>query len=108
MLGLLCPLAGMYVPRPCVPVTLCQPNMLLGHQLLIVPAVLASTQSIPENELTQCSALANELSATNTPDAGLSLCLFARASAFEAQDAKKRQGIAQLHADSATPSPPPP
>jgi hypothetical protein len=75
--------------------------MFFGHQLLIVPAVLASTQSVPENELTQCSALANELSATNTPDAGLFLCLFACASAFEAQDAKKRQEIAQLHPDSA-------
>ena len=66
-------------------------KMLFGSHLALVPAVLASTQSVPKNVLTQCSALANELSATNTPDAAFSLCLSAHASALEAHNAKKGQ-----------------
>ena len=65
-------------------------NMLLGHQLLLMLIVLASTQPVPENKRMQCSALANELSATNTPDAAFSLCLSARLNALEAHGMLKR------------------
>ena len=76
-------------------------KMLLGHHLMLVPIVLASTQSAPKNELMHCSALANELSTTNTPDAAFSLCLSARLNALEARDAEKGQQIAQLNAENA-------
>ena len=73
-------------------------KMLFLRHLLLVPAALAS---VPKHNLTHCAEVANEISATNTPEAAFSLCLSARVSALEAQDAKKEQDIAHLKADNA-------